>query len=110
MERVAFLLKIDPKNQDEYIQRHQNVYPELLQAFEEVGIATYSIFLHEAYLFAYMEVEDFQQAMKKLEENEANQRWQQFMSDILIKHHEGKTILEIPEVFHFESKKRSEKA
>jgi len=108
MERVAFLLKIDPKNQEEYIERHKNVYPELLEAFEEVGISTYSIFLHDEYLFAYMEVEDYQAAMKKLEENEANQRWQQFMSDILIKHNAGKTTLEIPEVFHFESKKRSE--
>ncbi len=110
MERVAFLLKIDPKDQEEYIERHKNVYPELLQAFEEVGIDTYSIFLHEEYLFAYMEVEDFQKAMKILEENEANQRWQQFMSDILIPHHEGKTIREIPEVFHFQSKKRGERS
>lgn len=108
MERVAFLLKIDPKDQEEYIERHKNVYPDLLQAFEEVGISTYSIFLHDSYLFAYMEVEDYQEAMKKLEENEANQRWQEFMSDILIKHNGEKTVLEIPEVFHFQSNKRGE--
>lgn len=102
MERVGFILKIDRKDQKEYIKRHQAVYPELLQAFQEVGISTYSIFMHDEYLFAYMEVEDYQQAMEKLSQNEANQRWQSFMSDMLIKHHNGQTTLEIPEVFHFE--------
>jgi L-rhamnose mutarotase len=102
MERVGFLLKIDSKDQQEYIKRHQAVYPELLQAFQEVGISTYSIFMHEEYLFAYMEVENYQEAMKKLDENEANQRWQWFMSDLLKKHNNGQTTLEIPEVFHFE--------
>jgi L-rhamnose mutarotase len=103
MQRVSFMLKIREEDQQEYIKRHQSVYPELLQAFKEVGIKTYSIFMEGGNLFAYMEVEDFAEAMKALHHHEANLRWQEFMSDLLIPHHEGETIKVISEVFHFES-------
>lgn len=103
MQRVSFILKIHKEDQEEYIKRHQAVYPELLQAFREAGIKTYSIFIDEGTLFAYMEVEDFDQAMKTLDQHEANIRWQNFMSDMLIQHFDGKTTKVIPEVFHFES-------
>ncbi|MDQ0338700.1 L-rhamnose mutarotase [Caldalkalibacillus uzonensis] len=104
MERVAFVLRIREKDQQEYIKRHQAVYPELLRAFEDVGIKTYSIFMDGGTLFAYMEVENFNEAMAKLERHEANIRWQKYMSDLLIQHHDGGTIKVIPEVFHFEAK------
>lgn len=103
MERVSFVLHIDPKDQKEYIERHQAVYPELLQAFREVGIHTYSIFLHEGTLFAYMEVDHYQSAMDQLAVHPANQRWQTFMSDMLIANPQGTTSEVIPEVFHYHS-------
>ncbi|WP_308636042.1 L-rhamnose mutarotase [Paenibacillus silvisoli] len=101
MQRVSFVLQIDESNREEYIKRHEQVDPELLQAFREVGIHTYSIFLDGGRLFAYMEVEDFDYAMAELGSHPANIRWQQFMSDLLIKHHEDTTVKVIPEVFHF---------
>lgn len=102
MQRVSFLLNIREEDQQEYIERHKAVYPELLQAFGEVGIHTYSIFLDRGNLFAYMEVEDYDAAMKKLDQHPANIRWQSFMSDLLIPHQEGGTSKRIPEVFHYE--------
>ncbi|MDN4618229.1 L-rhamnose mutarotase [Paenibacillus sp. PsM32] len=103
MERVSFVLHIDPQDQAQYIERHQAVYPELLQAFGEVGIHTYSIFLHEGTLFAYMEVDNYQEAMDQLAVHPANQRWQQFMADMLIPNQQGTTSEVIPEVFHYHS-------
>ncbi|WP_165822306.1 L-rhamnose mutarotase [Paenibacillus montanisoli] len=103
MQRVSFVLQIDESSRDEYIRRHEMVDPELLQAFREVGIRSYSIFLDGGRLFAYMEVEDFEHAMAELSGQPANIRWQQFMSDLLIKHHEDSTLKVIPEVFHFTS-------
>lgn len=103
MERVSFVLNIRPEDRDEYIKRHEAVYPELLQAFGEVGISTYSIFLHEGTLFAYMEVEDYRKAMDTLAEHPANKRWQAYMSDLLIVNEHGSTSRDIPEVFHYHS-------
>ncbi|WP_017812186.1 L-rhamnose mutarotase [Paenibacillus shenyangensis] len=103
MQRVSFVLNIRPEDHEEYIRRHEAVYPELLQAFGEVGIRTYSIFLHGGTLFAYMEVEDYEQAQVQLANHEANQRWQTYMSDLLIVNAEGSTSQVIPEVFHYHS-------
>ncbi|ANF96939.1 L-rhamnose mutarotase [Paenibacillus bovis] len=103
MQRVSFVLNIRPEDHTEYIRRHEAVYPELLQAFGEVGIRTYSIFLHEGTLFAYMEVENYEQAQAQLASHEANQRWQAYMSDLLIVNAQGTTSALIPEVFHYHS-------
>lgn len=104
MERVSFVLQIDESNREAYIERHKNVDPELLKAFGEVGIKSYSIFMDGGRLFAYMEVENFKEAMAALGDHPANVRWQQFMADLLEKHHEGGTSKVIPEVFYFAGK------
>ncbi|SDW49012.1 L-rhamnose mutarotase [Paenibacillus sp. CF384] len=101
MQRVSFVLQIDERNREAYIERHRNVDPELLKAFGEVGIRTYSIFIDGGKLFAYMEVEDFEQAMQTLSTHPANVRWQQFMADLLVKHEDGNIVREIAEVFHY---------
>lgn len=101
MGRYGFRLRIRPGFEEEYKKRHQEVYPELLQAFKDYGIQTYSIFMDGTTLFAYMETEDISAVMKALESNEANQKWQAFMSDMLIPDDEGVTMVPIDEVFYF---------
>ncbi len=103
MQRISFVLNIKPENRDEYIRRHEAVYPELLEVFGQVGIRTYSIFLHGGVLFAYMEVEDYRQAMNTLATHPANQRWQEYMSDLLLQNEHGTTSEDIQEVFHYDS-------
>ncbi|WP_322905979.1 L-rhamnose mutarotase [Paenibacillus campi] len=103
MERVSFVLNIQPEDRDEYIRRHQAVDPELLAAFGQVGIRTYSIFLHDGALFAYMEVDNYRQAMETLATHLANTRWQAYMSDLLLINEQGTTSQDIPEVFHYEN-------
>lgn len=102
MERISYVLNIHLADQQEYIERHQAVYPELLKALKDAGVHKYSIFMYGGILFAYMEVDNFEKAMEEVDRNEANQRWQQFMSDLLITNHLGTKIEVIPEVFHLE--------
>ena len=100
--RVSFKLTIRPGAEEEYRRRHQAVDPDLLQAFREVGVKTYSIFMDGTTLFAYMEVDDFDAAMRALDSHPANIRWQAFMSDILIADEAGQILQVLPEVFHFQ--------
>lgn len=103
MSRHSFKLRIREGSQEEYRKRHQMVYPELLQAFQEAGISTYSIYMDGTTLYAYMEVEEFDSAMKHLDSHPANLKWQEMMADILIPNAKGETMEPLPEVFHFES-------
>ncbi|MFS0726356.1 L-rhamnose mutarotase [Paenibacillus sp. 1P07SE] len=103
MEHVSFVLKIDPDRAEEYKIRHEQVDPELESQFAKVGIRRYHIFFHEGILFAYMEVEDFEEAMKQLSDHPANIKWQQFMSDMLLAWENGEAVKTIPEMYRFES-------
>ncbi|WP_226037397.1 L-rhamnose mutarotase [Aquibacillus saliphilus] len=83
MARYIFLMECKKGSEQEYIKRHKEVHPELLEALKEVGISNYSIFMNGNQLYAYMEVANFEEAMAKLENNPANITWQKYMSDIL---------------------------
>ncbi|MDP9727475.1 L-rhamnose mutarotase [Alicyclobacillus sp. TC] len=100
MARLGFKLQIRPGAEEEYKRRHQVVYPELIEAFQENGIQTYSIFMDGTTLFAYLEAEDIEQSMQAIERHPANIRWQKYMEDILIADMEGKTVHILSEVFH----------
>jgi L-rhamnose mutarotase len=102
MQRIAFTMHIRPESEEEYRRRHQQVWPALLADLKQAGCQNYSIYLRGLELFAYMEVEDFPHFLERMAESEADKRWQQFMSDILIRETETDTgfpvVLE--EVFH----------
>lgn len=56
IRRFGRVLKLKPEFEKEYIEYHTKVWPEVLKAMRECGIVNYSIFLHNGYLFAYMEM------------------------------------------------------
>ena len=47
MQRIAFLLKVKQDRLAEYKQRHQEVWPEMLEALRETGWRNYSLFLRD---------------------------------------------------------------
>ncbi|MCR8629841.1 L-rhamnose mutarotase [Paenibacillus radicis (ex Xue et al. 2023)] len=98
---MSFVLKIDPNDAEAYQKRHEKVDPELEEQFRAVGIHSYHIFLHEGTLFVYMAVDNFEEAMKSLQDHPANVRWQAYMSDMLEVWESGSTVKAIPAMYHF---------
>lgn len=84
MKRIAFKMKLNPGCRDEYIRRHDTIWPELVTLLKETGIADYSIFLDEETLslFGVLKVNDAVQ-MDKLPEQEVMKRWWAYMKDIM---------------------------
>jgi L-rhamnose mutarotase len=86
MERVAFLLGVAPGNEAEYRRRHDEIWPEMVEALTRAGARNYSIFFDTdaTRLFAYVEVEpDFPTFVARISADPVNARWQEYMSDIL---------------------------
>ena len=104
MQRIAFVMKIQPGSEEEYRRRHQEVWPELLADLKRAGCQNYSIYLRGTELFAYMEVADFQRYLESMATSQASARWEARMSDILLRETEVTTgfpsVLE--EVFHLD--------
>lgn len=106
MERHFFLLRCKSGTEKEYIERHKHVFPDLLAAFRRVGVQSYSIFMRDNQLYAYMEVENFEQAMAELDKDPANVRWQEYMKDMMEPCGKDGSIVDVVdnEVFFFENK------
>tara|TARA_B110001450_G_scaffold233327_1_gene236554 strand:- start:541 stop:690 length:150 start_codon:yes stop_codon:yes gene_type:complete len=45
MEQIAFTMQIDPKFRDEYMKRHDAIWPELVERLRSAGLSDYSIFV-----------------------------------------------------------------
>jgi len=104
MQRIAFTMRIKPGTEEEYRRRHQQVWPELLADLKRAGCQNYSIYLRGTELFAYMEVDDFQRYLEIMAESQASERWEEYMSDILIRETDTVTGFPyvLPEVFHLD--------
>ena len=104
MERVCFLLKVRPERLKEYKERHQRVWPEMLEALRHTGWRNYSLFLREdGLLVGYFETPDLSAALAGMADREVNLRWQKdmapFFADL-----EGRRpdegFLRLEEIFH----------
>ena len=53
MPQYAWVLEVKPGYEEEYVRRHREIWPEMLDALHEAGISNYSIFRHGLTLFGY---------------------------------------------------------
>jgi L-rhamnose mutarotase len=105
MERVCFLLQVRPDRLEEYKKRHQQVWPEMLQALSRAGWHNYSLFLRDdGLLVGYLETPDFQQALRKMENLDVNKRWQRDMQPFFtgLEGPPDQGMMRLSEVFHLD--------
>ena len=106
MQRVGFILKVKQELIDEYTERHETVWPEMLEALSRHGWHNYSLFMRsDGTLFGYFETpEDFDTALEGMSGESVNDLWQSEMSRFI----EGtggpadETMEELVEVFHLD--------
>ena len=109
MERAAFIMHVKEGQEEEYIRRHQEVWPEILEDMEQAGIHQMSIHMQGRQLFLYMEAESYIKAARYLEQRPDSVRWEEFMAPIM--ENAGGDSYDpthpypdgLPEVFHWQS-------
>jgi L-rhamnose mutarotase len=100
MERVCFNVQVRVDRLDEYRERHQAVWPEMLAALSAAGWSNYSLFLRpDGLLIGYLETEDFAAAQRAMGETDVNARWQAQMAPFFERELEFERI---EEVFHLD--------
>jgi len=107
MKRVGFTFKVQAELLPEYKERHQAVWPEMLEALSRAGWHNYSIFARpDGLLFGYVEVsEDFETARANMDGLEINDRWQAEMNrffEIPEGARPDQAMLPLEEIFHLE--------
>lgn len=84
MEKYAFRMQLNPGMQDEYIRRHDAIWPELLGLLRDAGISDYSIHLdvQTNALFGVL-WRKTEHGMDSLPDHPVMQRWWAHMADIM---------------------------
>ena len=83
-KRFGFKMKMLPGFKEEYRERHNKIWPELVRLLKNEGIGNYSIFLDEETntLFAYQE-QSGNSSSQDLGMTEVVKKWWKYMSDIM---------------------------
>lgn len=98
MFRCAWKAYVLPGKLNEYIRRHDEIWPELKQQMQASGLQNYSIWSVGNELFGYYECEDLQKATAN---SAISDRWAEYMKDVVFSI-EGETL---QQVFLFEGNK-----
>lgn len=83
MQRIACSFKLKHGMQQEYRQRHNEIWPEMKAIMHQAGIRNYSIWNACDDLFGYFEVDDYVQCLEILSKSEIKKKWDEYMSDLI---------------------------
>jgi L-rhamnose mutarotase len=104
MERICFTFEIYPGQEAEYKRRHDEIWPELVQAIQDAGFRNYSLFRRDQAIVAYVECEpDVATAFAKIGAHEANARWADWFKDVIVSlTDENGELFRLEEVWHLD--------
>ena len=104
MERLAFKMKLNPGQKEEYKKRHNEIWPELKKLLKNAGISEYSIFLDEETntLFAFQKVSGAG-GSQDLGQIGIVKKWWAYMAGIMETNPDNSPVtVELEEVFYME--------
>ena len=84
MERYAWKAIVREGMLDEYIKRHDEIWPEMKEMLHAAGIRNYTIWNVGNELFGYDECDSVEEAGRVQAQSEVNARWDQYMKDVMI--------------------------
>lgn len=92
MEKYAWKAEIIPGKLEEYILRHNNIWPELKEVLKAAGICNYTIWNVGNELFGYYECEKgVEYAAKVQAESPVVEKWNEYMKDVMIMENDPET-------------------
>ena len=104
MRREAFKMYLKLGCEEEYIRRHNLIWPELKQLLSDSGVSDYSIFWDRDtnILFAVQKVSG-EGGSQDLGNTEIVQKWWAYMADIMETNPDNSPVsIPLPECFHMD--------
>lgn len=85
MEKYAWKGMIKEGMLDEYVKRHNEIWPEMVEVLKKAGIKNYTIWNTGCELFGYYECEKGTEYAARVQaESPVVKKWDEYMKDILI--------------------------
>ena len=84
MERYAWKATIRPGCIQEYIRRHDDIWPEMKQVLHAAGIRNYTIWSDGSDVFGYYECDSIAETSRIQSESPVVARWNEYMKDVMV--------------------------
>lgn len=85
MERLCHVFRISAGSEEEYVRRHLEIWPEMVEAMKDAGFANYSLFRRGLDVVAYCECDpDVDTCFRRFAGHEVGERWQAHMRGIVV--------------------------
>ena len=100
----GFKMKLYPGMEKEYEERHNRLWPEMIEMIHNHGGKNYTIFLDREtnILFGYIEIEDVGK-WEKGADTAINRKWWDYMADIMETHPDNRPVtIDLKTVFHLD--------
>lgn len=104
MEKVTWKATLLPGMREEYIRRHDEIWPEMKQVLAEAGIVNYTIWRCGNDLFGYYECERGKAHADKVQgESPVVDKWNDYMKDVMVMDFDPETgsHIQLEQVFAF---------
>lgn len=104
MQTIAFKMKLNAGQAEEYKKRHDEIWPELKKLLKDNGISDYSIFLDDEtnILFA-VQKQDGNASSQDLGKTAIVQKWWAHMADVMETNPDNSPVsISLTKVFHLD--------
>jgi L-rhamnose mutarotase len=106
MIRRAFTLQLKPGALAEYKEKHDNIWPELVEEIRRLGIAEMTAFEADPVIFYYSEILD-EDAWDRLWASPVHDRWAELFKELIaFNDSEQVDASFMPEIFHLQTVSR----
>ncbi len=104
MERICFTFELHAGTEAEYKRRHDEIWPELVEAIQEAGIRNYTLFRRDTSVIAYAECHpDAATAFGKVGATDVNARWAAWFEDVILRlTDDAGELMRADEVWHLD--------
>jgi len=104
MERVCYTFELAEGQEEEYLRRHAEVWPEMIEALKASGFSNYTLFKRGREVIAYCEAEPtFDEAIAKLEATEVASRWNAYIRSVMSRSvDEDGRLFTVEEIWHLD--------
>ena len=104
MKRFGDVIRVPAEKYAEYVEKHDHIWPEIVEMMRRAHIENFTIFHRDGYLFKYFEYtgDDYEADMKKLD-NERHRQWLEFTAvcqQPVESAEEGQWWAPMDEIFH----------
>ncbi|MFB9761539.1 L-rhamnose mutarotase [Ectobacillus funiculus] len=104
MIRKTSIMFVNKDSYDEYKQRHDEIWPEMVKELKAYGAHNYSIFLEKetGKLFAYVEIES-EEKWNQMAETAICKKWWEYMKPLMKTNPDNSPVaVELVEMFYME--------